>query len=94
MQKREDAAHAWQTLKLLGNEAVSAQLLWPAETIYRMALEEGGDVLPEAEASILHSNRALVLLKAGHLEDAAAAAEEALQLNGHNSKAEIGRAHV
>jgi len=94
MQKREDAAHAWQTLKLLGNEAVSAKLLWPAETIYRMALEEGGDVLPEAEASILHSNRALVLLKAGHFEDAAAAAEEALQLNGHNSKAAFRQAQA
>jgi len=94
MQQREDAAHAWQTLKLLGNEAVSAQLWWPAEAIYRIALEEGGDVLPEAEASILNSNRALVLLKAGHFQEAADAADEAIQLNGYNSKAAFRQAQA
>ena len=40
------------------------------------------------------SCEALVLLKAGHLEDAAAAAEEALQLNGHNSKAAFRQAQA
>lgn len=55
-QRREDEAHAWQSLKLLGSEAVKAQLWWPAEATYRMALEEGGR-LPEAEASLIHSNR-------------------------------------
>jgi hypothetical protein len=44
--------------------------------------------------SLSVSCEALVLLKAGHFEDAAAAAEEALQLNGHNSKAAFRQAQA
>eukprot|EP00438_Fugacium_kawagutii_P030455 Skav210852 [mRNA] locus=scaffold2829:160784:163128:- [translate_table: standard] len=39
-------------------------------------------------------DKALVLLKAGHYEDAAAAAEEALQLNSQNSKAAFRQAQA
>lgn len=94
MQRREDEAHAWQTLKLLGSEAVKAQLWWPAEAIYRLALEEGGQVLPDAEASVLNSNRALVLIKAGHFAEAAEAAQAALVLNELNAKAAFRRAQA
>ncbi|CAJ1443263.1 unnamed protein product, partial [Effrenium voratum] len=93
-QQREDAAHAWQALKLLGNEAFGAGQLWPAEAIYRLALEEGESVLPDPEASVLASNRALVLLKAGHFAEAAAAAARALQWDLRNAKAAFRQAQA
>merc|ERR1719265_2747819 len=37
---REDAAHAWQSLRKLGNDAIKASLVWPAEACYRAALEQ------------------------------------------------------
>lgn len=86
-EKREDAAHAWQSLKKLGNEAVKAGLIWPAEASYRAALEEGASVVPATEASLIESNRALALLKGGHHLEAAAAADQALQHDPKNAKA-------
>eukprot|EP00439_Symbiodinium_sp_Y106_P035598 s1839_g4.t1 len=93
-QKTEDAAHAWQSLKLLGNEAFGAGLWWPAEAAYRLALEDGALSLPETEASLIASNRALVLLKAGGPAEAAASAAEALARNPRNSKAAFRRAQA
>lgn len=91
---REDAAHAWQSLRRLGNEAFSAGLVWPAEASYRLSLEAGGSAVPASEASLICSNRALVLLKAGHHEEAAAAAAIALEHNPRNAKAAYRRAQA
>lgn len=91
---REDAAHAWQSLRKLGNDAVKAGLIWPAEAAYRLALEEGGACCPRKEASLIESNRALVLLKAGHHLEAAAAAEAALERDSRNAKAAYRRAQA
>mmetsp|Transcript_33294 Transcript_33294/g.74852 ORF Transcript_33294/g.74852 Transcript_33294/m.74852 type:complete len:446 (-) Transcript_33294:29-1366(-) len=93
-QLMEDAAHAWQALKLLGNEAFKSGLLWPAEAAYRLALEDGKAAIPETEASVVASNRALVLLKAGAAAEAAASAAEALVRNPRNSKAAFRRAQA
>jgi len=90
--ERENAAHAWQALRRLGGEAFGAGLLWPAEAAYRLALEEGASVVPHREASIISSNRALVLLKAGHPAEAADAAAEALRRDPRNAKAAYRRA--
>merc|ERR1719162_1739702 len=92
--RREDAAHAWQSLRKLGNAAIKAGLIWPAEASYRAALEQGGDVVPAAEASLIDSNRALALLKGGHHLEAAAAAERALQRDPRNPKAAYRRAQA
>eukprot|EP00928_Gymnodinium_smaydae_P060508 TRINITY_DN441_c0_g1_i1.p1 TRINITY_DN441_c0_g1~~TRINITY_DN441_c0_g1_i1.p1 ORF type:complete len:479 (+),score=96.89 TRINITY_DN441_c0_g1_i1:66-1502(+) len=85
--KAEEAAHAWQALRQLGNDAFKAGLIWPAEAIYQLAIEEGGAAIPPTEASLVHSNRALALLRAGHWADAAIAAEESLALDAGNAKA-------
>jgi len=90
----EDAAHAWQCLRLLGNEAFGAGLIWPAVAAYRMALTEGGDTLPDAEASLIDSNRALALIRAGHHAQAAEAAARALEYDPHNAKAAYRRAQA
>lgn len=92
--RREDAAHAWQSLRKLGNAAIKAGLIWPAEASYRAALEQGGDVVPATEASLIDSNRALALLKGGHHLEAAAAAERALERDPRNSKAAYRRAQA
>lgn len=89
---REDAAHAWQSLKERGNEAFKAGLIWPAEAAYRLALQEAGSLVPAAEASLIESNRALVLLRAGHPADASSAAAEALARDPRNAKAAYRRA--
>jgi len=91
---REDAAHAWQSLKKLGSQSLKSGLIWPAEAAYRTALEEGGDVLPRTEASLIESNRALVLLKGGHHLEAAAAAERALDRDPRNVKAAYRQAQA
>lgn len=91
---REDAAHAWQALRQLGNEAVGAGLLWPAEAAYRLAMQEGASAVPSTEASLIHSNRALVLLRAGHHREAAVAAADALEQNPRNVKAAYRRAQA
>lgn len=91
---REDAAHAWQSLRQLGNDSVKAGLIWPAEAAYRLALEEGGKIVPQKEASLIESNRALVLLKAGHHLEAAAAAQAALERDPRNAKAAYRRAQA
>ncbi|CAK0840298.1 unnamed protein product [Prorocentrum cordatum] len=91
---REDSAHAWQALKLLGGAAFRGGKLWPAEAAYRLALQEGGAAVPAAEASLIESNRALVLLKAGHAEEAAAAAASALEHDPSNAKAAFRRAQA
>eukprot|EP00931_Biecheleriopsis_adriatica_P118781 TRINITY_DN94101_c0_g1_i1.p1 TRINITY_DN94101_c0_g1~~TRINITY_DN94101_c0_g1_i1.p1 ORF type:complete len:476 (+),score=130.17 TRINITY_DN94101_c0_g1_i1:43-1428(+) len=93
-QAHEDAAHAWQALRKLGNEAFGSGLLWPAEAAYRLALEDGADALPEAEASLIASNRALALLKAGHYAEAAEAAGDALERDPRNAKAAYRRAQA
>lgn len=51
--------------------------MWPAEASYSLALAEGGAAVPDTEAAAIQSNRALVLLKAGHHMDAADAAAKA-----------------
>lgn len=91
---REDAAHAWQSLRKLGNDVIKAGLVWPAEACYRAALEQGGDVVPATEASLIDSNRALALLKGGHHLEAAAAAEQALERDPRNTKAAYRRAQA
>mmetsp|Transcript_62672 Transcript_62672/g.177965 ORF Transcript_62672/g.177965 Transcript_62672/m.177965 type:complete len:470 (-) Transcript_62672:46-1455(-) len=91
---REDAAHAWQALRRLGNEAFGAGLVWPAEAAYRLALAEGAAAVPASEASLLHSNRALALLKAGHPAEAAEAGASALELDRRNAKAAYRRAQA
>lgn len=91
---REDAAHSWQSLRKLGNESIKAGLIWPAEAAYRAALEEGANVVPMTEASLIDSNRALALLKGGHHLEAAAAAERALERDPRNAKAAYRRAQA
>lgn len=93
-ESREDAAHAWQSLKKLGNESIKAGLIWPAEASYRVALEEGGTALPASEASLIESNRAMALLKGGYHLEAAAAAERALERDPRNAKAAYRRAQA
>jgi len=93
-ERREDAAHAWQSLRKLGNDSIKAGLIWPAEAAYRAALEEGGKFVPTTEASLIDSNRALALLKAGHHLEAAAAAESALERDPRNAKAAYRRAQA
>jgi len=93
-ESREDAAHAWQSLKKLGNETMKAGLIWPAEAAYRAALEEGANVVPTTEASLIDSNRALALLKGGHHAEAAAAAQRALERDPRNAKAAYRRAQA
>jgi len=93
-QSEEDAAHAWQALRKLGNEAFGSGLVWPAEAAYRLALEDGAAALPEAEASLISSNRALTLLKAGHPAEAAEAAGDALVRDPRNVKAAYRRAQA
>jgi len=90
----EDAAHAWQSLKRLGNDGFAAGLLEPAEAAYLAALDAGGDYLPEKEASLIESNRALVLLRLSDFEKAAEAAARALQLDGKNHKAAFRKAQA
>jgi tetratricopeptide (TPR) repeat protein len=92
--RREDAAHAWQSLRKLGNDAIKGGLVWPAEAAYRAALEEGANVVPSSEASLIESNRALALLKGGHHLEAAAAAERALEADPRNVKAAYRRAQA
>lgn len=91
---REDAAHSWQLLRALGNEAFGASLIWPAEAAYRLALEQGGRVIPSTEASLICSNRSLALLKAGHFQEAAEAAADALAKDPRNAKAAYRRAQA
>lgn len=86
-ERREDRSHAWQALKRLGNDAFKAKLIWGAETSYKLALEEGGEAVPAHEASLIESNRALVLLRAGHHQEAVEAAVRALEQNPKNAKA-------
>eukprot|EP00929_Paragymnodinium_shiwhaense_P025417 TRINITY_DN15378_c0_g1_i1.p1 TRINITY_DN15378_c0_g1~~TRINITY_DN15378_c0_g1_i1.p1 ORF type:complete len:444 (-),score=115.46 TRINITY_DN15378_c0_g1_i1:287-1618(-) len=93
-QDREDHAHAWQALKQLGTDAFKKGLIWPAEATYRLALVEGGEVVPATEASLINSNLALVLLKAGHHEEAADAAAAALKSDPRNAKAAYRRAQA
>lgn len=90
----EDAAHAWQRLRQLGNAAFKAGLLWPAESAYRLALEGGGSAISSTDASQLEANRALVLIRAGHHAEAAEAASAALSKNPRNSKAAFRRAQA
>jgi len=91
---REDAAHVWQSLRRLGNEAYGAGLTLPAEAAYRLALDDGGATVPAEEASLIHSNRALVLLRAGQPSEAVAAATKALELNSRNAKAAYRQAQA
>eukprot|EP00927_Polykrikos_kofoidii_P010324 TRINITY_DN14364_c0_g2_i1.p1 TRINITY_DN14364_c0_g2~~TRINITY_DN14364_c0_g2_i1.p1 ORF type:complete len:486 (-),score=59.08 TRINITY_DN14364_c0_g2_i1:108-1385(-) len=84
---REDAAHAWQFFRALGNEAFKAGMIWPAEAAYRFALQEGGSQVQAVEASVIDSNRALTLLRAGHPAEAAASASSALERDPRNAKA-------
>mmetsp|Transcript_88210 Transcript_88210/g.175214 ORF Transcript_88210/g.175214 Transcript_88210/m.175214 type:complete len:536 (-) Transcript_88210:177-1784(-) len=91
---REDAAHAWQSLRRLGNEAYGAGLIWPAEAAYRLALNDGAGTVPAEEASLIHSNHALVLLRAGQPSDAVAASTKALELNPCNAKAAYRQAQA
>jgi len=93
-QQEEDAAHAWQALRKLGNEAFKEGLLWPAEAAYRLALEDGEASLPETEGSLIASNRALVLIKAGHFAQAAESAADALERDPRNAKAAYRRAQA
>lgn len=93
-ESREDAAHGWQALRKVGNDAFKAGLVWPAEASYRLAMEFGGDVLPSSEASLIESNRALALLRAGHPDEAATAAASALQHDPNNVKAAYRRAQA
>eukprot|EP00933_Yihiella_yeosuensis_P002103 TRINITY_DN10347_c0_g1_i1.p1 TRINITY_DN10347_c0_g1~~TRINITY_DN10347_c0_g1_i1.p1 ORF type:complete len:471 (+),score=94.72 TRINITY_DN10347_c0_g1_i1:63-1475(+) len=93
-QSQEDAGQAWQALKKLGNEAIGKGLFWPAEGTYRLALEEGAAALPPTEGSIIASNRALALLKAGHHAEAAESASDALERNPNNAKAAFRRAQA
>eukprot|EP00930_Biecheleria_cincta_P045917 TRINITY_DN31641_c0_g1_i1.p1 TRINITY_DN31641_c0_g1~~TRINITY_DN31641_c0_g1_i1.p1 ORF type:complete len:471 (+),score=104.39 TRINITY_DN31641_c0_g1_i1:165-1415(+) len=93
-QQEEDAAHAWQALRKLGNEAFKVGLLWPAEAAYRLALEDGEASLPETEGSLIASNRALVLIKAGHFAQAAESAADALARDPRNAKAAYRRAQA
>lgn len=90
--RRENAAHSWQSLRQLGNEAFKVGFVWPAEACYRLALSEAGEFVPAMEASMIESNRAMALLKAGHPADAALAAETALAKNGKNAKSAFRRA--
>jgi len=90
----EDAAHAWQALRRLGNEAFGAGLVWPAEAAYRAALEEGAGAVPSVEASLIYSNRALALLRAGHPAEAASASARALECDPQNTKAAYRRAQA
>jgi len=91
-QAREVAAHAWQSFRQMGNTVFKAGLFWPAEAAYRLALSEGGLAIPVSEASLIESNRALVLLRAGHPADAAAAGAAALTHDPRNAKAAYRRA--
>lgn len=91
---REDAAHVWQSLRRLGNEAFGAGLIWPAEAAYRLALDDGGTAVPAEEASLIHSNLALVLLRAGQPSDAVVASTKALELNSRNAKAAYRQAQA
>jgi len=91
---RENAAQAWQALRRLGNDAFGAGLVWSAEASYRMALEEGSGLVPDTEASLIESNRALAFLRAGHPADAAEAAARALERNPRNAKAAYRRAQA
>jgi len=91
---REDAAHVWQSLRRLGNEAFGAGLIWPAEAAYRLALDYGGATVPAEEASLIHSNRALVLLRAGQHSEAVVASTKALELNSRNAKAAYRQAQA
>jgi len=90
--RRESSAHAWQALRRLGNDAFKKGLIWPAEAAYGLALQEGGTQLPDHEASLILSNRSLMLLKAGHPADAARSAAEALRRDPRNAKAAYRRA--
>eukprot|EP00747_Dinoflagellata_sp_TGD_P167641 gnl/TRDRNA2_/TRDRNA2_192377_c0_seq1.p1 gnl/TRDRNA2_/TRDRNA2_192377_c0~~gnl/TRDRNA2_/TRDRNA2_192377_c0_seq1.p1 ORF type:complete len:471 (+),score=104.00 gnl/TRDRNA2_/TRDRNA2_192377_c0_seq1:98-1510(+) len=90
----EDATHAWQYLRRLGNDAFKGGLLVPAEVAYRRALEAGGVAVPGSEASLIHSNRALALLKCDRYKDAAVAAKAALDLDPCNAKAAFRRAQA
>merc|ERR1719218_61392 len=51
-------------------------------------------MVPTTEASLIESNRALVLLKAGHHLEAAAATERALERDPRNVKAAYRRAQA
>lgn len=90
----EDAAHAWQRLRQLGNSAFKAGLLWPAESAYRIALESGGTSMSATDASQLEANRALVFIRAGHYAEAAEVAGMAYSKNPLNSKAAFRRAQA
>merc|ERR1712232_277345 len=87
-------AHVWQALRQLGNEAFKAGLIWPAEAAYRKALELGGDMILDSEASLIESNRALTFLRAGHPADAAVAAANALKHDPRNVKAAYRQAQA
>lgn len=90
----EDAAHAWQSLRRLGNEAYGAGLIWPALAAYKLSLDYGGATVPAEEASLIHSNCALVLLRAGQPSEAVAASTKALELNSRNAKAAYRKAQA
>merc|ERR1712187_1095928 len=47
---REDASHAWQYMRQLGNDAFKNGLIWPAEAAYRLALVDGASAIPAHEA--------------------------------------------
>jgi hypothetical protein len=92
---QENSAQAWQFLRRLGNGAFGSGLIWPAEAVYRLALEEADSgTCPPQEASKLASNRALALLKAGHHQEAADAAVQALEWDGSNAKAAYRKAQA
>jgi hypothetical protein len=67
--------------------AYGVGLIWPAEAAYRLALNDGAGTVPAEEVSLIHSNHALVLLRAGQPSDAVAASTKALELNPCNAKA-------
>jgi len=93
-QEHEEAAHAWQAFKQLGNQAFKASLYWAAEASYSMALTCGGRMVPPHERSLIESNRALVLMRAGHHSQAAEAAARALEHNPGNGKAAFRRSQA
>lgn len=90
----EDAAHAWQALRRLGNAAAKAGLTAAADAAYCRAFEEGDSLIPEGEMAIIYANRALMMLRRGQNAEAAAAAQSSLAHDPRNVKAAYRRAQA
>lgn len=88
----EDAAYFWQALRKIAKHAFNKKYWDAAESAYAHAILEGGHVISDEDISLLHSNQALALLKAGNPKQAAHAAGQAIKFDPDNSKAYYRRA--